>query len=181
MSNINEKIERVLFSEEQIKNRIAEVGKRISRDYEGKDPLIVGILKGSFVFMADLIRAIDIPCRTAFMKASSYGMNTVSSGTVKVDDDIEKALGTPVRGQHILIVEDILDTALTLSTVCEKIKLLAPASLKVCTFMDKQVERTIDFKADYKCFDVENEFVVGYGVDYAEHYRNLPYIGVLKS
>lgn len=181
MSNINESIDRVLFSEEQIRSRIKEVGKQISLDYDGKDPLIVGILKGSFIFMADLVRAIDIPCRTAFMKASSYGINTVSSGTVQLDGDIEKALGTSVAGQHILIAEDILDTALTLSTVCGKIKLLAPASLKVCAFMDKQVQRSIDFKADYKCFDVENEFVVGYGVDYAEHYRNLPYIGVLKA
>ncbi len=181
MININEEIDRVLFSEEQIKKRISQVGHRISCDYEGKDPLLVGILKGSFVFMADLVRSIEIPCRVAFMKASSYGMGTSSSGTVTLDSDIEKALGASVGGQHILIVEDILDTALTLSTVCEKMKLLGPASLKVCTFMDKQVQRTIDFKADYKCFDVENEFVVGYGVDYAEHYRNLPYIGVLKS
>lgn len=178
--SIEENIDRILFSEEQIKNRISEVGKQISRDYEGKDPLFVGVLKGCFVFMADLMRAIDIPCRVGFIKASSYGMNTSSSGNVIMDSDLEKVMGYTVKGQHIVIVEDILDTALTLSTVCERIKALSPASLRVCTFLDKQVQRTIDFKADYKCFDVENEFVVGYGVDYAEHYRNLPYIGVLK-
>ncbi len=180
MSKIDENIGRVLFSEEQIRNRVLEIGKRISEDYKDKEPLMIGILKGSAVFMSDLLRAIDIPCRIAFLTARSYGLNTTSSGKVNMDEDIERALGTKVEGEHIIIVEDILDTALTLSTVCEKIRELKPASLKVCTLMDKQVQRSIDFKADYKCFDVENEFVVGYGVDYAENYRNLPYIGVLK-
>lgn len=173
-------VERVLFSEEQLKNRVGEVGAEISRDYKDKNPLLVGILKGSVVFMADLMRSIDIPCQIAFLSARSYGQNASSSGRVDMDGDIEYALGTHVQGRHIILIEDILDTALTLNTVSGRIKELNPASLKICTLLDKQVQRTIDLKADYKCFDVENEFVVGYGLDYAQNYRNLPYIGVLK-
>lgn len=177
---MNEDVERILFSEEQLKNRVKEVGAQISRDYEGKNPLLVGILKGSVIFLSDLIRAIDIPVQIAFLSARSYGLKAASSGVIDMDSDIDYALGTHARGRDIILVEDILDTALTLSTVSKRILELKPASLKICTLLDKQVERTIDLKADYKCFDAENEFLVGYGLDYAQNYRNLPYIGVLK-
>lgn len=173
-------IERILFSEEQLKNRVKEVGAEISRDYKDKNPLLVGILKGSVVFMADLMRAIDIPCQIAFLSARSYGLKASSAGKIDMDNDIDYALGTHVEGRHIILVEDILDTALTLHTVSNRIKELAPASLKICTLLDKQVQRGINLQADYKCFDAENEFLVGYGLDYAQNYRNLPYIGILK-
>lgn len=177
---MNKDIERILFSEEQLKKRVREVGKEISRDYKDKNPLLVGILKGSVVFMADLMRAVDIPCQIAFLSARSYGLKALSSGKIDMDNDIAYALGTEAEGRHIILIEDILDTALTLNTVSSRLKELNPASLKICTLLDKQVQRSIDLKADYKCFDVENEFVVGYGLDYAQNYRNLPYIGVLK-
>lgn len=177
---MHEDVERVLFSEEQLKNRVKEVGAEISRDYKDKNPLLVGILKGSVVFMADLMRSVDIPCQIAFLSARSYGLKASSSGKIDMDSDIDYALGTHAQGRHIILVEDILDTALTLNTVSNRIKELNPASVRICTLLDKQVQRNIDLKADYKCFDVENEFVVGYGLDYAQNYRNLPYIGVLK-
>lgn len=177
---MNKDIERILFSEEQLKNRVKELGKEISRDYEDKNPLLVGILKGSVIFMADLMRAMDIPCQIAFLTVSSYGLNSTSSGKIDMDEDLAHALGTNVEGRDIILVEDILDTALTLSTVYERISQLNPASVKVCTLLEKKIKRTIDFHADYKCFDAENEFLVGYGLDYAQNYRNLPYIGVLK-
>lgn len=177
---MNKDIERILFSEEQLKERVGEVGKEISRDYRDKNPLLVGILKGSIVFMADLMRTIDIPCQIAFLSARSYGLKASSSGKIDMDNDIDYALGTRAEGRHIILIEDILDTALTLNTVSGRIKELNPASLKICALLDKQVQRSIDLRADYKCFDVENEFVVGYGLDYAQNYRNLPYIGVLK-
>ena len=178
--NMNKDIERILFSEEQLKSRVKEVGAEISRDYKDKNPLLVGILKGSVVFMADLMRAVDIPCQIAFLSARSYGLKASSSGKIHMDGDIEYALGAHAQGRHIILVEDILDTALTLYTVSGRIRELNPASVKICALLDKQVSRSIDLHADYKCFDVENEFVVGYGLAYAQDYRNLPYIGVLK-
>ena len=177
---MNKDVERILFSEEQLKKRVNELGKEFAADYKDKNPLLVGILKGSVVFMADLMRAVDIPCQIAFLSARSYGLKSSSSGTIDMDADLAHALGTNIEGRHIILVEDILDTALTLSTVYNRINELKPASVKVCTLLDKNVQRSIDFHADYKCFDVENEFVVGYGLDYAQNYRNLPYIGVLK-
>ncbi len=177
---MNKDVERILFSEEQLKARVKELGQEISADYKDKNPILVGILKGSVVFLSDLMRAIDIPCQIAFLSARSYGLKATSSGTIDMDKDLAHALGTDIKGRHIILVEDILDTALTLSTVSNRIKELNPASVKVCALLDKKIQRTIDFHADYKCFDVENEFLVGYGLDYAQNYRNLPYIGVLK-
>lgn len=177
---MNKDVERILFTEEQLKKRVGELGKEISRDYKDKNPILVGILKGSIIFMADLMRAMDIPCQIAFLSARSYGLKSTSSGTIDMDKDLAYALGTNIEGRHIILVEDILDTALTLSTVYNRICELKPASVKVCTLLEKNVKRTIDFHADYKCFDAENEFLVGYGLDYAQNYRNLPYIGVLK-
>lgn len=177
MNDYNLDIERVLFSPQEISNRIKEIGEIISRDYEGKNPLIVGILKGSVVFLADLIRNIDIPCEIDFMSISSYDMNAVSSGKIKIKKDLD----TNIDGRHVIIAEDILDTALTLKSVAEMLEKRDPASLKTAVLLNKKAERKIDFKADYKCFDVENEFIVGFGLDYAQKYRNLPYIGILKS
>lgn len=173
---MNEAIERILFSEEELKERVKQVGKEISCDYEGKVPLLVGILKGSIIFMADLMRAIDIECRITFLSASSYKNQAHSSGNV----EITSILDENTQGRHIILIEDILDTGTTLSAVFAKIKETDPASVKICTLLDKKVQRSTDLKADYKCFDVENEFVVGYGLDYAQRFRNLPYIGVLK-
>ena len=170
-------VERILFSEDEIRNAVAEIGKRISDDYKGKSPLIVGVLKGSFVFMADLIREIDLGCDLDFMVAKSYGNAAVSSGTVNIMKDVD----ADVTGRDVIIVEDILDTARTLASVKEHLISKDAASVKICTLLDKVTAvKAADVKADYKCFDIGNEFVVGYGLDYAEKYRNLRYIGVLK-
>ncbi|MCL1880833.1 MAG: hypoxanthine phosphoribosyltransferase [Oscillospiraceae bacterium] len=171
------KVTRVLYSKEQIAEAVKRVGAEITRDYAGKKPLFIGVLKGSFVFMADLIREVDLPCRTDFMSAKSYGEGTVSSGFVRIVKDIDEV----VEGRDVIVVEDILDTANTLSNVCEILHSRNPASLKICTFLDKEVDRKILLTPDYFCFRVENEFVVGYGLDYAEKFRNLPYLGVLDD
>ncbi|MCM1055498.1 MAG: hypoxanthine phosphoribosyltransferase [Bacteroides sp.] len=177
---MNSSIEKILFSEDEIRERVKLTGKKISEDYKGKEPVLVGILKGSVIFMADLMRAMDINCRIAFLTARSYGNNAFSSGKVELDDSLESSLGESIEGKNIILVEDILDTAATLYAVREKIKELKPASVKICTFIEKQVERKVELKPDYKCFDAGNDFIVGYGLDYAQDYRNLPYVGILK-
>ena len=170
-------VERLLYSEEDIGNAVTALGKRISADYAGKRPLIVGILKGSFIFMSDLVRELDIDCDLDFMVAKSYGNAAVSSGTVNILKDVD----TDIAGRDVIIVEDILDTARTLAAVKTHMLEKDPASVKICTLLDKvTAQKASDIRADYKCFDVGNEFVVGYGLDYAEKYRNLKYIGVLK-
>ncbi|MBO5378151.1 MAG: hypoxanthine phosphoribosyltransferase [Ruminiclostridium sp.] len=173
---MNKDIERILHSEEDIKAAVKQIGTQITADYAGKAPLLVGILKGSVVFMADLMREIDLNCDIDFMVAKSYGNAAVSSGNVKIIKDLD----TDVTGRDLIIVEDILDSARTLYSVRNYLMQKNPASVKICTLLDKKVERAFDLKADYKCFDIENEFVVGYGLDYAEKYRCLPYVGVLK-
>ena len=173
---MNKDIERILHSEEDIKAAVKQIGTQITADYAGKAPLLVGILKGSVVFMADLMREIDLNCDIDFMVAKSYGNAAVSSGNVKIIKDLD----TDVTGRDLIIVEDILDSARTLYSVRNYLMQKNPASIKICTLLDKKVERAFDLKADYKCFDIENEFVVGYGLDYAEKYRCLPYVGVLK-
>lgn len=173
---MNKDIERILHSEEDIKAAVKQIGTQITADYAGKAPLLVGILKGSVVFMADLMREIDLNCDIDFMVAKSYGNSAVSSGNVKIIKDLD----TDVTGRDLIIVEDILDSARTLYSVRNYLMQKNPASVKICTLLDKKVERAFDLKADYKCFDIENEFVVGYGLDYAEKYRCLPYVGVLK-
>jgi hypoxanthine phosphoribosyltransferase len=170
-------LDRVLYSQEDIAREVARVGAEITRDYAGKKPLFIGILKGSFMFTADLIRAVDLPCRVDFITAKSYGENTVSSGFVRIVNDVDE----DVEGRDVIVIEDILETANTLANVCEILRSRRPASLKVCTFLDKDVDRKIPFAPDYCCFSIEDEFVVGYGLDYAEKYRNLPYLGVLKE
>lgn len=170
-------VERILFTEEQIKNAVKELGKRITEDYAGDPPIVVGILKGSFIFMSDLMREIDLNCDIDFMIAKSYGNATVSSGAVNIVKDLD----TDITGRNVLIVEDILDTARTLTAVKDLLMNRSAASVKIAALLDKvTAQRVSDLTADYKCFDVGNEFVVGYGLDFAEKYRGLKYIGVLK-
>ena len=177
MHDMNNDIAKVLISEEQLQAKVAELGAQISRDYVGKDLLLVSILKGSVVFMADLMRAITEPCSIDFMVVSSYGgANTTSTGLVKIVKDLDQDLS----GKDVLIVEDILDTGVTLSNLVPMLKMRNPNSVKICTILDKPSRRKADIQPDYEGFQVPDEFVVGYGLDYDEKYRNLPYVGVLK-
>ena len=169
-------IQEVLFSEQQLADKVAELGARISADYAGKDPLIVSVLKGSVAFMADLMRAIEIPARIDFMSVSSYGSGTKTSGVVKIIKDLDIDL----HGKDLLIVEDILDSGMTLSYLKGLLQGRNPASIRSATLLDKPSRRKVDLKADYVGFEVPDEFVVGYGLDYDEQYRNLPFVGVLK-
>lgn len=169
-------VERVLVSEEELKAKVAELGKQISEDYRGKPLLLVCILKGSVVFMADLMRAIDIDCKIDFMSISSYYSGTKSSGQVRIVLDLNK----PVQDYDLLIVEDILDSGITLSYIKELLLPRKPRSIKICTLLDKPERRVADIKADYSGFSIPDEFVIGYGLDYDEKYRNLPYVGVIK-
>ena len=174
--SMHDDIKNVLVSEEELKAKVAELGAQISRDYEGKNLVLVSILKGSVVFMADLMRAVSIPCSIDFMVVSSYGgSNTVTSGLVKIIKDLDGDLS----GKDVLIVEDILDTGVTLSNLVPMLKMRNPNSVKICTILDKP-SRQADIQPDYEGFQVPDEFVVGYGLDYDEKYRNLPYVGVLK-
>ena len=177
MHDMNNDIAKVLISEEQLQAKVAELGAQISRDYVGKDLLLVSILKGSVVFMADLMRAITEPCSIDFMVVSSYGgANTTSTGLVKIVKDLDQDLS----GKDVLIVEDILDTGVTLSNLVPMLKMRNPNAVKICTILDKPSRRKADIQPDYEGFQVPDEFVVGYGLDYDEKYRNLPYVGVLK-
>lgn len=169
-------IESVLFSEERLAEIVQTVGKRISEDYKDKNLLMVSVLKGSVVFMADLMRAITIPCSIDFMSVSSYGSGTKTSGVVKITKDLDINL----EGYDVLVVEDILDSGLTLSYILELLQSRNPKSIRLCTLFDKPERRTADVKPDYVGTVVPDEFIVGYGLDYAEKYRNLPFVGILK-
>ena len=169
-------IERILISEEEIQKKVAEMGKKISQDFRDKDPLFVGVLKGCFIFMADLMRYVDIRCSMDFMAVSSYS-GTSSTGAVKINKDLSE----DIEGRHIIIVEDILDYGVTLNYLKIFLMVRRPASISIATLMDKPARRKADVYADYSCFEIPDAFVVGYGLDYNERYRNLPYIGVLKS
>lgn len=166
------KIKRVLITEDEIKAKIAEVGAQISREYEGKPLLLVSILKGAFVFMADICRAVTVPCEIGFMCAKSYYNGTSSSGIVKITMDLDQ----DISKYHVIIVEDIIDTGRTLSDVIKLLKAREPLSLKVVTLLDKPDRRLVDLKADVSLFTIPDYFVIGYGLDCAEIYRNLPYI-----
>ena len=168
-------IERILISEEELQEKVSEMGKKISRDFKDKDPIFVGVLKGCFIFMADLMRYVDISCSMDFMSVSSYS-GTSSTGAVKINKD----LGEDIEGRHLIIVEDILDSGVTLSYLKQYLMVRKPASITIATLMDKPARRKADIYADYSCFEIPDAFVVGYGLDYNERYRNLPYIGVLK-
>ena len=175
--SMHDDIKTILVSAEQLKAKVAELGAQISRDYAGKNLVLVSILKGSVVFMADLMRAVTIPCNIDFMVVSSYGGgNTTSTGLVKIIKDLDGDLS----GKDVLIVEDILDTGVTLSNLVPMLKMRNPNSVKICTILDKPSRRKADIQPDYEGFQVPDEFVVGYGLDYCQQYRNVPYIGVLK-
>lgn len=169
-------IESVLYTEAELADKVSELGRLISKDYADKNPIFLGVLKGSFVFMADLTRRIDLPCQVEFMAVSSYGSRSETTGAVKITQD----LLCDIEGRHVLIVEDILDSGLTLGYLINYLKVSKPASVKICTLLDKPEGRRADISADYTGFQIPNKFVVGYGLDYAEKYRNLPYIGLLK-
>jgi hypoxanthine phosphoribosyltransferase len=170
-------IARVLLSESEIAARIAELGARISADYRaGGDLLLVGVLKGCAMFMVDLARTIDLPLAIDFIAVASYGASTESSGVVRLLKDLDSDLA----GRHVLIVEDIIDSGLTLAYLREQLLRRNPASLKICTLLNKPARRTADVPVEYIGFDIPNEFVVGYGLDYDERYRNLPFVGVLR-
>ena len=173
---MKEDILKVLLSEDDIAARVAEIGAQISRDYAGKRLVMVSVLKGSVVFMADLMRAVTVPAEIDFMCVSSYGSGVKTSGVVKIIKDLDNDLA----GMDILLVEDILDSGMTLEYIKKLLLGRNPNSIKICTLLDKPERRKADVAADYKGFEVPDEFVVGYGLDYAEKYRNLPYIGVLK-
>ena len=169
-------IEKVLLSEETIAAKVKELGAQIAKDYADKNPLIVSVLRGSFVFMADLVRAIDVPCTVDFMSVSSYGGGTTSSGEVKITKDFDVS----IEGRHLIIVEDILDSGKTLDYLIDILNQRNPKSIKIATLLDKPERREVNIKPDYSGFVVPDEFVVGYGLDYAEQYRNLPFIGTLR-
>lgn len=175
--SMHDDVQEILFTEQQLKDRVAQLGKEISRDYAGKEPvLLVSVLRGSYIFMADLSRAMDIPVQIDFMSVSSYGKGTSTSGQV----EIKKDLSDSIEGVHVIVVEDILDSGNTLSYLLHVLSARHPASISLCTLLDKPERREKPIHADYVGFTVPNAFIVGYGLDYAEKYRNLPYIGVLK-
>jgi len=169
-------IERVLISDEEIAKRIKEVAAQIDADYKGKIPIAICILKGSIVFFADLIRAMETPVTVEFMKVSSYGFGTTSSGKLSVSLDIL----SNIEGQDVLIVEDIIDSGHTMYALKNMLLTRNPASLRIITLLDKPARRVSEVTADYTCFEIEDEFVIGYGLDYAERYRDLPYVGILS-
>ena len=175
---LDDGIEEILISQNQLQARILELGKQISQDYEGKSLLIVGILKGAAIFLADLVRAIDLPLDYDFVAISSYGSDTKSSGVVRLIKDLDAG----IEGRHVLIVEDIVDTGWTLrlSYLSENVKARKAASVKVCTLLDKPSRRKVSVGIDYCGFVIDDLFVIGYGLDYEGRYRNMPYIGVLK-
>jgi hypoxanthine phosphoribosyltransferase len=169
-------MEEKLFTEEQIKAKVQELAARLVSDYRGKQPLVVGILNGCVPFLSDLIRAMDEPLEVDFISCSSYGGSTKSSGVVRLLKDLEQG----IEGRHVLLVEDIIDTGLTLKYLVENLQTRKPATIEICTLLDKAEARTESVAVKYTGFACPNRFVVGYGLDYAGLYRNLPYIGVLK-
>jgi hypoxanthine phosphoribosyltransferase len=173
---VHKDIEEVLVTQKQLQKKVEDLGRQITRDYQGRTMLLLCVLKGALMFMADLARAIDLPLEMDFMVVSSYGSATESSGVVRIVKDLEE----PIAGKHVLLVEDIVDSGLTLHYLLDVLRTRSPASLRVCTLIDKVKERDKIVTPDYMGFQVADRFVVGYGLDYAQHYRNLPYIGVLK-
>lgn len=167
---------KVLFTEEELRARVTELGAQITKDYQGKDVVLVSVLRGSYIFMADLTRNIDLPCTMDFMSVSSYGAGTASSGQVKITRDLSE----PIEGKHLIIVEDILDSGNTLYYLRDVLNARKPASIAICTLLDKPERRQKPITADYMGFEIPDAFVVGYGLDYAERYRNLPYVGIVK-
>lgn len=174
---MRDEIKKVLFTEEDLQSKCKELGEKITSDYEGKELLIVGVLKGSVLFASDLIKNIKIPCEIDFMAVSSYGNSTESSGVVRILKDLDNG----IEGKDVLIVEDIVDTGNTLSYLKQYLNGRGANSVKIITLLDKPERRTAEIDVDYIGFEVPNEFIVGYGIDYAEKYRNLPFIGILDE
>ncbi|WP_294154151.1 hypoxanthine phosphoribosyltransferase [uncultured Clostridium sp.] len=169
---MEDKKRNILFSEEQISTRIKELGEIISKDYQGKNLYVLSLLRGSFVYAADLVRAISLNVKVGFMTTSSYGHSETSSGTVKVVNDIPDN----IEGWDVLIVDDIVDTGITMDFVVKHVNSLKPASIKTCVLLDKPSRRKVEIKPDYCCFEIEDVFVVGYGLNYGDFYRNIPYV-----
>jgi len=167
---------KTFYSKKDLEETVARLGKEITEDYRGKTPVMVAVLKGAFIFMADLVRAIDIPCTVDFMVVSSYGKGTTTSGHVKIIKDLD----TNIEGKDVIIVEDILDSGVTLSNLIRLLQQRRPASIKICTLFDKPARHKVQIDVDYNGLEVPDEFIVGYGLDYAEIYRNYPEIAVLK-
>ena len=170
-------LKEILVSEDDINKRVVELGEMITKDYIDKDLVVIGILKGAVIFMSELVKNIKLPITMDFMAVSSYGKSTVSTGEVRIIKDLDFS----VEGKELLVVEDIIDTGLTLSYLIDNLKKRGANSVKVCTLLDKPDRRTVGVEVDYLGFEIPDEFVVGYGLDYAERYRNLPYIGALKE
>lgn len=173
---MHQDVERILFTQEELARRVGELGKQITADYAGKEVAVASVLRGSYIFMADLTRAIQLPITVDFMAVSSYGSGTVSSGQV----EIKKDLSDSIEGKDLIIVEDILDSGNTLYYLMDVLRARKPASIRICTLLDKPERRSKPIAADYVGFSIPDAFVVGYGLDYDEKYRNLPYIGILK-
>ena len=169
-------VEEVLLSGEQVQARVAELGAQLATDYEGREPVLVSVLKGSIIFLADLVRAMPIPLSIDLMEVSSYGNSTESSGQVRILKD----LSTSIEGREVLVVEDIIDTGLTLNYLLRYLHDKGPASIRICCLLDKPARRLAPIEIDYRGFTIADRFVIGYGLDYGERYRNLPYIGVLR-
>ena len=176
MKSMKDDISEVLFTEQQLADIVKEMGARISRDYEGKNLVMVSVLKGSLIFMADLMREITVPCSIDFLSVSSYGAGTTTTGEVRILKDLDATL----EGKDLLVVEDILDSGVTLSFLLKNLSARHPQSIRLCRLLDKPERRRVDIHPDYVGAQVPDKFIVGYGLDYAEKYRNLPYIGVLK-
>lgn len=176
MKTMKDDIQSVLYTEEQLREGVKRIAAEINRDYAGKEIYAIGILKGAIIFYADLVREINVPVSFDFMAASSYGKGSTSSGAVKILKDLDFS----IEGKHVIIIEDIVDSGLTLSYLLKNMESRHPASVKLCTLLNKPERREVDVKIDYVGFEVPNEFLVGYGLDYDSKYRNLPYIGILK-
>jgi hypoxanthine phosphoribosyltransferase len=174
-TELQQSVAEVLIEEDALRDRVAELGADISADYAGRDLLLIGVLKGAVFFMADLMRSIDVHCEVDFMAISSYGASTDSSGVVRILKDLD----TSIEGRNVLVVEDIIDSGLTLSYLMRNLRARNPSSLEVCALLTKPERREIDVPVRYIGFEIPNRFVVGYGLDFAERYRNLPYVGVL--
>lgn len=174
---MSESSKEILINRSEISRRVQEMADEISRDYAGSEILLIGVLKGAFIFMADLVRAISIPCQTDFIRAASYGAGSESSGNIVITKDVELA----IDGRDILIIEDIVDTGLTLRHIVDTLRLRNPKSIKVCAFLDKRKRRKVPFEADYVGFTMDDGFIVGYGLDFNEHYRFLPDVYVIQA
>jgi hypoxanthine phosphoribosyltransferase len=173
----DEKIGEILVQADELQHRIGEMAEEVSRDYEGKDLLLIGVLKGAVFFLADLMRRLDIPCEVDFMAVASYGSSTDSSGVVRILKDLD----APLEGRHVLIVEDIVDSGLTLQYLMRTLEARGPASLEVCAMLTKPERRKVEMPARYVGFEIPDKFAIGYGLDYAERYRNLPYVAALTG